>query len=76
MNICSELSYDVNSQQIIHDFLSHLPTEMHRRFLMRCESRDEDVSDFESLDEIVLIITKLENAFHNAAFISSGTHEK
>ena len=76
INVCSELSYDVDSQQIIHDFLSHLPTEMHRRFLMRCENRDEDVSDFETLDEIVLIITKLENAFHNAAFMTSDNYKQ
>ena len=75
INICSELAYDVNSQQIIHESLSHLPTDMHRRFLMRCESRDQDVSDFNTLDEIVLIITKLENAYHNAAFISPDVNK-
>ena len=42
---------------------------------MRCESRDQDVSDFETLDEIVLIITKLENAYHNAAFMSTDNHK-
>src|SRR5271163_1201873 len=75
INSCNELSYDTTSAPIIHKFLSLLPPDIHRRFLMRIESQDKEVSDFDSLQEIVDQIIRIENAFNNAAYISShGDH--
>src|SRR5919199_2570889 len=76
INLCTELNDDVNTQYMIHEFLSRLPSAMHQRFLTRCETRDQDISSFTTLEQIILIITKSENAFNNAAFITSSLHSQ
>jgi hypothetical protein len=72
INSCNELSYDTTSAPVIHRFLSLLPPDIHRRFLMRIESQDKEVSDFDSLQDIVDQIIRIENAYNNAAYISSS----
>ena len=73
-NICDELSYDVNSPIIIDNFMSLLPSDMHRRFLMQCHGRQVTLSSFTTLDAIVADITSMENAYNNSQYIAS-THD-
>src|SRR6185437_10524014 len=72
INICGELNYDVDSPIVIDNFMSLLPSDIHRRFLMQCHGRQKSLSDFESLQDIVADITAMENAHNNAQYTSSS----
>ena len=66
INLCTELSYDIDSSPIIDNFLSLLPSDMHRRFSMQCQYRQTTISSYQSLDDIIKDITLLENSYNNA----------
>jgi hypothetical protein len=46
INLCGELNYDVDSSIVIDNFMSLLPSDLHRRFLMQCHGRQKSLSSF------------------------------
>ena len=72
INICNDLSYDVDDPQTIHKFLTLLPHEMHRRLLLSIETAEKSIEDYTTLSSIVQKIIRLENAQNNAAFVTSS----
>ena len=74
INLCTQLSYDINSSPIIDNFLFLLPSDMHRRFSMQCQYRQTSLSSYTKLDAIINDITLLENSYNNVQHFSSPHH--